>query len=136
MYHGNRTSNSDIKSWGCDMTYQWCHGPKCHKNHTQDRIRGVKGNKVLRTRKITTTRWNENNCWSVFCSHGCYNDFLYKHWAAVIAIAPRTEPLETPIEVKRVEREGSTYGYDSNGQLERRSHTYYTNEIVDRPNEN
>ena len=35
------------------MAYQWCHGPKCHTNRTQDRIRGVKGNKVLRNRKIT-----------------------------------------------------------------------------------
>jgi hypothetical protein len=32
--------------------YNWCHGPKCHTNPTQDRIRGVKGKKVLRTRKI------------------------------------------------------------------------------------
>ena len=36
--------------------YNWCHGPKCHKNKTQDRIRGVKGSKVLRTKKIA-----ENN---------------------------------------------------------------------------
>ena len=118
------------------MAYQWCHGPECHKNHTQDRIRGNKGNKVLRTRKITTTRWNENNAWSVFCSQGCYNDFFQKHYAAIIAIAPRTEALETPIEVKKVAREGSEYVYDSNGQLERRPTTYYTNEIVDRPTEN
>jgi hypothetical protein len=33
--------------------YNWCHGPKCHTNPTQDRIRGVKGKKVLRTRKIS-----------------------------------------------------------------------------------
>ena len=118
------------------MAYQWCHGPECHTNHTQDRIRGNKGNKVLRTRKITTTRWNENNVWSVFCSQRCYTDFFYKHWQQVIAIAPRTEPLETPIEVKRTAREGSSYHYDSNGQLERRPHIYYTNEIVDRPTEN
>jgi hypothetical protein len=32
--------------------YNWCHGPKCHTKQTQDRIRGVKGKKVLRTRKI------------------------------------------------------------------------------------
>ena len=118
------------------MAYNWCHGPNCHTNRTQDRIRGNKGNKVLRTRKITTTRWNENNVWSVFCSQGCYTDFFYKYWQQVIAIAPRTEPLETPIEVKRTEREGSDYVYDSNGQLERRPRTYYTNEIVDRPTEN
>ena len=81
------------------MAYNWCHGPECHTNHTQDRIRGNKGNKVLRTRKITTTRWNENNVWSVFCSQGCYTDFFYKYWQQVIAIAPRTEALETPIDV-------------------------------------
>ena len=118
------------------MAYNWCHGPKCHTNHTQDRIRGVKGNKVLRTRKITTTRWNENNVWSVFCSQGCYTDFFYKYWQQVIAIAPRTEPLETPIEVKQVERQGYRYHYGDDGQYERRSHTYYTNQIVDRTTEN
>ena len=120
------------------MAYQWCHGPKCHTNHTQDRIRGVKGNKgskVLRTRKITENNWNRETVWSVFCSQGCYTDFFYKYWQQVIAIAPRTEPLETPIEVKRVEREGSKYVYDDNGQLERRSHIYVSKEIVDRPNE-
>ena len=57
-------------------TYNWCHGPKCHTNHTQDRIRGVKGNKVLRTRKITENNWNKDNVWSVFCSQGCYTDFF------------------------------------------------------------
>ena len=38
--------------------YNWCHGPSCHKSHTQDRIRGVKGSKVLRTKKVTQDRWN------------------------------------------------------------------------------
>ena len=32
--------------------YNWCHNDKCHTYHTTDRIRGSKGNKVLRTRKI------------------------------------------------------------------------------------
>ena len=91
------------------MAYQWCHGPKCHTNHTQDRIRGVKGHKVLRTRKITENNWNRNSVWSVFCSQGCYTDFFYKHWAAVIAIAPRTEALETPIDV-RVEDKTDYFG--------------------------
>ena len=34
------------------MIFNWCHGPQCHKKHTVDRVRGVKGSKVLRTRKI------------------------------------------------------------------------------------
>ena len=87
--------------------YNWCHGPKCHTFKTQDRIRGVKGSKVLRTRKIKQTTWNANNCWSHFCSQSCYTDFFYKHWAEVIKIAPRDKPLETPIEdPKKVEHEG------------------------------
>ena len=91
------------------MTYIWCHGPSCHEKTTLDRIRGSKGNKVLRTRKITTTQWNQNSLWSVFCSQGCYTDFFYKHWQEVIAIAPRREALETPIEDPYKENPESRY---------------------------
>ena len=79
--------------------YNWCHGPKCHKSHTQDRIRGVKGSKVLRTRKIAITKWNENNCCSHFCSQRCWTDFMCAHWDEFIRLYPRTEALETPIDV-------------------------------------
>ena len=79
--------------------YNWCHGPNCHTNKTQDRIRGVKGSKVLRTRKIAqSSEYIRNSVWSVFCSQGCYTDFFHKYWREVIAIAPRLEALETPIE--------------------------------------
>ena len=79
--------------------YNWCHGPKCHTSHTQDRIRGVKGSKVLRTRKIKQNSWNANHYFSHFCSLGCYTDFLYAHWEEFIRLHPRTECLETPIDV-------------------------------------
>ena len=82
-------------------SFVWCHGPTCHKSHTQDRIRGVKGSKVLRTKKVTLPRPEYINMYSYFCSQGCYNDFANKHVREVIAIAPRTEALETPIEVTR-----------------------------------
>ena len=124
MYHGTRTPNNNIKSWGCDMTYNWCHGPKCHTNHTQDRIRGNKGNKVLRTRKITENHWNRDTVWSVFCSQGCYTDFMNTHWAEQIALHPRTEPLETPIDVQ-VETRTDYFG-----------RPYKQKVIVDRPTEN
>ena len=123
MYHGNLTPNNNIKSWGCDMTYQWCHGPECHTKHTQDRIRGNKGNKVLRTRKIKQTQWNHNNYFSHFCSQGCWNDFMYKHWDEFIALHPRTEPLETPIDVQ-VETRTDYFG-----------RPYKQKVIVDRPTE-
>jgi len=81
--------------------FVWCHGPSCHKSHTQDRIRGVKGSKVLRTKKVPVTEYHRNTMYSYFCSQGCYNDFANKHVREVIAIAPRTEALETPINVTK-----------------------------------
>ncbi len=80
--------------------FVWCHGPKCHTHKTQDRIRGVKGSKVLRTRKIAqSNEYIRNSIWSHFCSQGCYTDFMNEHWEEQIRLHPRTEALETPIDV-------------------------------------
>ena len=84
--------------------YNWCHGPECHEKKTQDRIRGVKGSKVLRTRKIAETSWNSNNVWSHFCSQGCWTDFMHKHWNEFINLYPRNEPQETPIDIQVEQR--------------------------------
>ena len=94
--------------------YKWCHGPKCHKSHTQDRVRGSKGSKVLRTRKIKDNpHYNEYfTPFKYFCSQGCYTDFFKEHIERIIAIAPRYEPLETPIEdPKKVTNESRYGGY-------------------------
>ena len=87
--------------------FVWCHGPSCHKSHTQDRIRGVKGSKVLRTKKVQQNTYI--GIYSYFCSQGCYNDFANKYVREVIAIAPRTEPLETSI--NDPVRTQNNYGY-------------------------
>ena len=87
--------------------YVWCHGPNCHTYRTQDRIRGSKGNKVLRTRKVKQYG-NTGGMYSYFCSNSCYNEFANKYIEQVINIAPRREPLETRVDVQKVERE---YGY-------------------------
>ena len=96
--------------------FVWCHGPSCHTSHTQDRIRGVKGSKVLRTKKVQqheTSRWySANSFMNYFCSQGCYNDFANTHAQQIVAIAPRTEALETPIEVVKEQAtnwSGNTY---------------------------
>jgi len=86
--------------------FNWCHGPHCHTNDTQDRLRGVKGSKVLRTRKVAQHAWNSGerlSMFSYFCSNGCYNSFANKHINEIIAIAPRTEALETPVNVDKVQ---------------------------------
>ena len=79
--------------------FNWCHGPECHEKRTVDRIRGTKGNKVLRTRKVKISTYGEPNMsWNWFCSHTCERDFWDKYGNQIRQIAPRTEPLETPIE--------------------------------------
>ena len=90
--------------------FNWCHGPTCHEKKTQDRIRGTKGSKVLRTRKIKT--YNGNQGWyNYFCSQRCYDDFANKYIDQVRAIAPRTEPLETPIEDPKKTTHTYNYGW-------------------------
>ena len=80
--------------------YNWCHGPNCHKHHTQDRIRGVKGSKVLRTMKVPY----RSHCaeyhrpYIYFCDQTCMHQFIAKHIDEFVRLHPRTEPLETPIE--------------------------------------
>ena len=90
--------------------FNWCHGPSCHTYTTQDRVRGTKGNKVLRTRKISRSNSNYISMYSYFCSNSCYNEFANKYVEQIIRIAPRTEPLETPIEDPKKETTEYSYG--------------------------
>ena len=85
-------------------SHVWCHGTYCHKSRTQDRVRGSKGSKVLRTRKVKQTAWNEKTFYKYFCSNSCYNDFANANIERIVALAPRTEPLETPIEIETFTR--------------------------------
>ncbi len=96
--------------------FNWCHGPKCHTHHTLGRIRGVKGNKVLRTRKIKIDKWNENKWYAYFCDERCRTEYMHKHLNSIMRLEPRTEPLETSIEVKEIPREG----WNGNSYIEKR----------------
>ena len=91
-------------------SHVWCHGPECHTKVTTDRVRGSKGSKVLRTRKIKQNQWNSRSIWGFFCSMGCYNDFAKEYMAEIIRIAPRTEPLETRIDDPKKETEHHRWG--------------------------
>jgi len=101
--------------------FNWCHGPKCHERHTQDRVRGVKGSKVLRTKKIKVIEplpryyqgW-ENH----FCKLGCLMDFIKDHITSMIALGPRTEALETPILDPSKEKVVHQWGSYTNTKIE------------------
>ena len=98
--------------------FKWCHGPSCHKSRTQDRVRGSKGSKVLRTRKIKQDidrEWyHPDQVFNYFCSQGCLMDFMRANINRIVAIAPRHTPLETPIEDPVKTKHETHYG-----------HTYY-----------
>jgi len=104
--------------------YNWCHGPECHEQQTQSRIRGSGDNKVLRTIKIKWGRYNysgdeQPNVWDYFCNQRCLMDYIRTHLQSIIAIAPRREALETPIKVTKEKYETYKYDWNGNGRAER-----------------
>ena len=90
----------------------WCHGPNCHIHETVDRVRGSKGSKVLRTRKVKQHNGIQlgTSFYNWFCSQGCYIEFANKYAEQIIRIAPRPTPLETPIEDPKKETESHRWG--------------------------
>ena len=98
--------------------YNWCHGPNCHTNETQSRVRGSGDNKVLRTIKIKYSDWNSQdryNMFNYFCGNYCLMDYIREHLQAIVAIAPRREALETPIKVEKEKYESYRYNWTENG---------------------
>ena len=95
--------------------YNWCHGPNCHTNHTQSRIRGSGDNKVLRTIKIkeggSYRSYEQYRMFNYFCGNNCLFDYIRTHLQSIVAIAPRREALETPIKVESEQREGRIYSH-------------------------
>ena len=101
--------------------FNWCHGPECHKERTVDRVRGVKGSKVLRTRKIKLNQYNKDWWTKYFCGNGCFNQFVNRNLERVVAIAPRPDALETPIEDPKKTTHSHDYSWGR--------HSYTTTEI-------
>ena len=50
-----------------------CQGTKCHTYHTQDRLKGTKGNKTYQTRRRSYLHYGE------FCDNRCYNDWFKEY---------------------------------------------------------
>ena len=91
--------------------YNWCHGPNCHKRHTTTRVRGVKGNKVLRTVKIRQNNWTKDTYYEYFCDQTCLMNFINKHYLEFVRLHPRPEALETPINDPVKTKHTTEYGY-------------------------
>ena len=106
------------------MSFNWCHGTSCHKNHTTDRVRGSKGSKVLRTRKIKQeidrAWYHRDQVYNYFCSQGCLMDFIKTHMQRVVALDPRAEPLETPINDPETVKHETHYGRYTTTEIKER----------------
>ena len=101
--------------------YKWCHGPVCHEQQTQSRVRGSGDNKVLRTIKIKQGRYNYSgrpeiiDMYDYFCNQSCLMDFIREHITSIVAIAPRREALATRIKVEKEKYESHRYNWTDNG---------------------
>jgi len=95
--------------------YNWCHGPHCHEQSTQSRVRGSGDNKVLRTIKIKQdSEYIRESVFSHFCNQRCLMDFIRLHKDRIVALAPRREAQETPIKVEKEKYESHRYEYNGN----------------------
>ncbi len=120
--------------------YNWCHGPVCHEQPTQSRVRGSGDNKVLRTIKI---KHNSNYrshkqyyMFNYFCGNNCLMDFIREHITSIVAIAPRRQALETPIKVEKEKYESYRYQWNNNDQHERVPYMATKTRIIPVDNDN
>ena len=81
-----------------------CQGPECHTYDTQSRVRGTKGNKVLRTRNAryeidTDYKWAAP--WEqYFCDERCMNNWLATHMTQLMNfVGIKTKVQESPIDI-------------------------------------
>ena len=91
----------------------YCQGPRCHTYNTQSRVRGPKGDKVLRTRFARSEYGAEHtNSWweDYFCDERCLHAWLKDNLNQIMSMKGlRTEPLETPVIVTKETYERETY---------------------------
>ena len=78
---------------------KYCQGPDCHTYHTQDRIRGTKGNKHYQTRRRSSFYYLGGNA----CSMTCERDWFDKFGNMAVDHFGRTT------EAKRTDASGAWY---------------------------
>ena len=57
------------------MALKYCQGPDCHTYTTQDRLKGIKGNKTFQTRRRSNLWYGNSN----FCDQRCLYDWVNKY---------------------------------------------------------
>ncbi len=60
-----------------------------------------------------------DNVYNYFCNQSCLFDYIKTHLQSIVAIAPRTKALETPIKVEKEKYESYRYDWGGNGATKR-----------------
>jgi len=93
------------------MTLKYCQGPECHTYTTQDRLKGMKGNKTNQTRRRSNLLFDE------FCDTRCYNDWFQKYGTQAVNHFGRLK------EVKHLTEDNAWYkSYDWDSNYENRTY--------------
>ena len=93
-----------------------CQGPDCHTYHTNDRLKGPKGNKTYQTRRRSNFYYGNHN----FCDQRCLYDWVNKY------IEQGLDHFGRTTEAKHLTEENAwTKSYDySNHDYENRNYVY------------
>jgi len=102
---------------------KYCQGPKCHTYMTQDRKRGIKGDKYYQTRTVGRYGYGDNN----FCTNICQGDWWAKHGTRAIDHFGR---LREPIKLTPENAWIKDYDYNyNNGNGSSYTH-YFNNKLT------
>ena len=92
---------------------KFCQGPDCHTYHTQDRLKGPKGNKTNQTRRRSSLNYGE------FCDTRCEHAWLFKYATKAIDHFGRLT------EVKHLTEDNAWYkSYDWDNRTDDRLYVY------------
>ena len=89
---------------------KYCQGPSCHTYHTQDRLKGPKGNKTYQTRRRSHFYYLGGNA----CSTRCQDDWFQKYGARAVDYFGRTTEAKHLTEHNAWRK---SFDWDSNGDM-------------------
>ena len=100
---------------------KFCQGPDCHTYHTQDRLKGPKGNKTYQTRRRSHFYYLGGNA----CSTRCQDDWFQKYGTRAVDYFGRTTEAKHLTEQNAWRK---SFDWDSNGDMIYVHHNSITNE--------
>ena len=106
------------------MSLKFCQGPDCHTYHTQDRLKGPKGNKTYQTRRRSRFYYLGGNA----CDMRCQQDWFDKYGTRALDHFGRITEAKHLTEENAWTKRENYYSW----QRENNEPRYYTHNAVTR----